>query len=806
MQIDEQQYIEENEPINLLYLMDEAVLKNLLNGYCFAISAGLSVIFKKVSGEPSIETLDRIDALEEKAKEVFYPLCEYFRTECGCDQVCQKFDKAITLQYYKKERNGPKLYRCPLQLWDMTYPLSVGSNIVGVLFAGQVVVKDKEVNWRKSLKKIENQIEWGNFAGVGNQVEDVCGAIKKMNLGIEQETEAERKVRAESKEGRKNVSVEILLKRYEEFLGFGQMMETLLGQLYELIHLPPERSQFARVLKGLHDINAKILTEPKRMQTLEHIAESAKNVFGADSCSIWEYDINTGSFRDKPSTGLDTKSPRSDGIGAEVIERGVHIIEDNAERLHDEARKAGIVCSGGFPLQLKAINPVGVMYLHFRKHPHFTERDLEMVDLFSYNAGLAVRLAEFREESDSRIEDLQALRDANVSVSEARNLREALQQVVRSAIEVMPADAAILYPYDEQTKKFKKELVVAEGEIDMKKFKFENPRPKGLTHTIMKRTEPLWERDIDNVSKERIKLIDKIRNHVLHPNNLKSLIGIALKSGEDQLGVLYVFFKNAHNPNGEELIALSIFADLAATRIQLAKLSEAQQRAEEADEIALRNLLTAQFAHRLANVAGTIPLVVQDIEGRLRLAGVSEDQIWARFSDLKEDINRLLEMADYSRLRDIGRPVRVDLKTVAQESIKSASLKVINTSVNVSTDIPDDLAAVRAVKALLVDILINLLQNAAQANAKHIEIRAIDREEMVDIIVADDGKGIPEGDVDKVFMPFFSKKGKKSKGKAHGRGLWVARHQIRQMGGRITARNISGSGACFTISLKKFDD
>jgi K+-sensing histidine kinase KdpD len=531
----------------------------------------------------------------------------------------------------------------------------------------------------------------------------------------------------------------------------------------------------------------------------------AKNVFGADSCIIWEYNQAIKSFKPEPSTGLDTnwrkQSPRSDGIGAEVIERGEHLFVDDEKRLHDTARKGGIVCSGGFPLQLKGTKAIGVLYLHFRDNPHFTERDQEMVDLFSYNAGLAIRLAELREKSESRIKDLQVLRDANVAVAEARDLRESLKQVVKAAVRVMHAHAAVVYPYEEETGTFREELVIGEG-IDMEEFEFQDPRLSGL---IMERGEPLWEKDFEKVPKEREKLIKKLRGHVLVKNELRSFIGIALRSGEDKLGVLYVFFRKPHEPDADELSTISIFADLAATQIQLAKLSEAQRRAAEADEIALLNLVTAQFAHRLANVAGTIPLVVQDIEERLQEAEVTDDQIWSRLGDLKGDISRLLEMADYSRLRDIGRLVRVDLKSVVQEGVKGASLHLINPSIKVTIDIPDDLEDVMGVKALLVDILINLLQNAAQVNAKNIEIQAIRRGKLMDVIVSDDGDGIPEGETEKVFMPFYSRKKSGKEGEPHGRGLWVARHQIGQMGGRITARNRAGKGACFTVSLKKFN-
>jgi ligand-binding sensor protein len=237
MQADVKTSSKESEPINLLYLMDETVLKNLLNGHSFAISAALSVLFKKVVEISSIEQIGRINALAEKAEDVFYPLCKYFRSDCDCERVCQEFDREITLRYYTGDLSGPRLYRCPLQLWDMTYPLYIEGNLLGVLFAGQVVVKEDAVNWPEVLETIKDQIIWGNFTEFGNQVEDIYNAIEEMDLGIEQKIQAKAIINEESNENGMNVSAETLLKRYKDFLEFGQMMEALLRRLYELTHL-----------------------------------------------------------------------------------------------------------------------------------------------------------------------------------------------------------------------------------------------------------------------------------------------------------------------------------------------------------------------------------------------------------------------------------------------------------------------------------------------------------------------------------------------------------------------------------------
>jgi len=85
MGIDVQHFIEKTQPTNILSVVDKDVLQSLLDGYCHALSAGVSVLFKTDTREPSIETLDRKEALAEKSRTLFHPFCSYYRSECGCD-------------------------------------------------------------------------------------------------------------------------------------------------------------------------------------------------------------------------------------------------------------------------------------------------------------------------------------------------------------------------------------------------------------------------------------------------------------------------------------------------------------------------------------------------------------------------------------------------------------------------------------------------------------------------------------------------------------------------------------------------
>jgi two-component system NtrC family sensor kinase len=68
----------------------------------------------------------------------------------------------------------------------------------------------------------------------------------------------------------------------------------------------------------------------------------------------------------------------------------------------------------------------------------------------------------------------------------------------------------------------------------------------------------------------------------------------------------------------------------------------------------------------------------------------------------------------------------------------------------------------------------------------------------VEIRFSDDGYGIPEGDLDRVFEPFFSTKTGKG---GTGLGLSITYGLVQELGGRIRVESKVGEGTTFTVTL-----
>ncbi|MCB0309973.1 MAG: PAS domain-containing sensor histidine kinase, partial [Bdellovibrionales bacterium] len=66
------------------------------------------------------------------------------------------------------------------------------------------------------------------------------------------------------------------------------------------------------------------------------------------------------------------------------------------------------------------------------------------------------------------------------------------------------------------------------------------------------------------------------------------------------------------------------------------------------------------------------------------------------------------------------------------------------------------------------------------------------------IEIEDSGSGIPEKNLEKIWIPFFTTK---EVGKGTGLGLHICKDIIQQHAGRLTVENVAGSGAKFSIVL-----
>jgi signal transduction histidine kinase len=201
-----------------------------------------------------------------------------------------------------------------------------------------------------------------------------------------------------------------------------------------------------------------------------------------------------------------------------------------------------------------------------------------------------------------------------------------------------------------------------------------------------------------------------------------------------------------------------------------------------------------EFKNALATVSGYAQMIRSETSGDVR---DSAERILDQTRALTHVVTEFLRFA---------KPLEISYETVPMQTIVERVASELQEAIPQSTivaegsftDIPGD-------EALLRQALINLVRNGAESardagDAPRVTISGSIEElgghSWQRIRVADNGPGIPERDLPKIFLPFFT-----TKSEGTGLGLAVVQKVTLQHGGSIEARNQAGGGAEFLLWL-----
>jgi two-component system sensor histidine kinase KdpD len=273
------------------------------------------------------------------------------------------------------------------------------------------------------------------------------------------------------------------------------------------------------------------------------------------------------------------------------------------------------------------------------------------------------------------------------------------------------------------------------------------------------------------------------------------------------LGVLAVLPSNRRRvllPEQRHL--LETFAGqlaLAIERTQLARAAESARLAVETES--LRNTLLASISHDLrtplAVIAGASSALIDPVlhleeAARMRLARSIE----GKAREMSELISNVLDLMRFESGEVRLRRDWQALDELAGLAIERSAPRLGDRPVEV--DCPDELPQVYVDAALVVQVLTNLLENAARYTppGTHIRIAGRALPDSVELVVEDDGPGLPRGDPERLFAKFQRGQEESSVAGA-GLGLAICRAIVQAHGGRITAGERAGGGARFAMTL-----
>jgi|SRR5579871_544327 len=224
-----------------------------------------------------------------------------------------------------------------------------------------------------------------------------------------------------------------------------------------------------------------------------------------------------------------------------------------------------------------------------------------------------------------------------------------------------------------------------------------------------------------------------------------------------------------------------------------------------AQKAAAWNEVARRIAHEIKNPLTPIALSAERINRQLDRARVAPEAamimrecVETIASEVESVKNLVNEFSQFARF-PAAQPVKCDLNEMVQSAVAVFAGRL--DGVEVRTELAPDLPPVNIDKEQFKRVVINLVDNAAEAMQESLfrQLRIVTRlgaADSVDLVVADTGCGVSAEDKEKLFLPYFS-----TKGRGTGLGLAIVNHILADHNAHIRVEDNLPVGTRFTIEI-----
>jgi two-component system sensor histidine kinase KdpD len=249
------------------------------------------------------------------------------------------------------------------------------------------------------------------------------------------------------------------------------------------------------------------------------------------------------------------------------------------------------------------------------------------------------------------------------------------------------------------------------------------------------------------------------------------------------------------------LDALAYYAALGTERVRLAADVARVEALREADR--LKDALLASVSHDLRTPLTTIKALAHEL-------GALGDERSQIIEEQADRLNRLVaDLLDLSRLSAGAMPLHIEFNAV--DDLLSAAMQDTEGRLAgraLIADLPtkDAMLVGRFDLALSIRILVNLIENAIKYSAPATTIRVAVARDTARLLVSvsDTGPGVPAGEDERIFTPFYRPPNERPDAGSAGLGLAIARRMAEWQGGAVTFAR-AAEGSTFTLELPAVD-
>jgi signal transduction histidine kinase len=430
-----------------------------------------------------------------------------------------------------------------------------------------------------------------------------------------------------------------------------------------------------------------------------------------------------------------------------------------------------------------------------------TEEQVGLLKALAQQVGQAIASARHHEDVERRFQELSTLNEVGKGILSTTDLETYLGLIVRISAQVLNARGGVIRLTDDETGtlSIKAMYGVTIGEVDAAS----RAGAQEIAETVASCGEPVLMNDAE---------VHAGPDGVLAGR--RNLVCVPLAKGDRVVGTLTVFDRIQTESLGSEGFGsddvrfLTVLGSQAAIAIENAKLFDhlrsSQDRIRElhkhllrSERLAALGELSSQVAHEIRNPLTAIGGFARSIERKMDHDDPDREHVEIIIKETDRLERILTEQLAFAKLSP-PEFTAGDINQVIKESISLLSERIAAKDARLEISLQSDIENVRIDPDKMKQVLINLIQNAAdnlsQGGRLTVSSRAKDR--TAEVRVANDGPPIPEAMLERIFVPFAT-----TKSGGSGLGLPIAYEIIYEHGGTIDVKSESGQDTVFLITL-----
>ncbi len=584
-----------------------------------------------------------------------------------------------------------------------------------------------------------------------------------------------------------------------------------------------ETNARARQLQALNDISRQIVaSEAKLEELLNLITGSATTILNAEAGSLL-LTADDGS-RDLVfrvvigGSGADLVGVRltaGKGLVGEVASLGRPIIVNDVK---SDARWSGELTKGAFNTKNVLAVPlntpdgvIGVLEVLNKVEGRFTADDVELLTTFAGQAAVAIENARLFQQTDlaltERVSELETLERIDIELTRSLDLRKVAEITVTWAIENSSATAGMLGLVAGDPPAL--HLIYATG------YEHED-LPDGTEGDVLPLTRGISSRVLRTRQAEVVPDVNIDRDYIPSLRGAISQITLPMLSGGVVNALLILETNREPRLRLADMPFLTRLTEHASIAIVNAQLYAEITRANQS-----KNEFVSFVAHELKNPLAVIRGYSDAMLGSMA-AAMSDQQRLGFIATIRSTADRMTtlvsDLNDVTKLETNNMRMQIkpmDFREVIEETVNPFRKAISEKDQTISVEIEDGIPMVNGDHDRLIQVLTNLVSNAHKYTkaggtitvGAAVDTQLRDRKgrplpAMLHVRVSDNGIGMSEDDLSKLFKPYFRSENEDARAQpGTGLGLTITQGIIRQHGGDIWAESTINVGTTFHFTL-----